>query len=111
MTHVPGLTEQECDLIAGVLRAHPEILRAKVFGSRAKGTHKSSSDVDLAIWGLANDVFAQQKLASELDELPLPYQFEVKAFERIRLHALRDHIERRGITIFEATSLPPAAPG
>lgn len=48
MTHL-GLTQQEQDLICGVLRAHPEIAEAKIFGSRAKGNSRPNSDIDLAL--------------------------------------------------------------
>ena len=43
---------------------------------------------------------AAQAIALELDELPLPYNYDVKAFAAIRLPALREHIERVGTRIW-----------
>jgi hypothetical protein len=55
--------------------------------------------VDLALWGRINALQAEA-IAAELDELPLPYHFDVVAFELIKLQALREHIERAGIQLF-----------
>jgi predicted nucleotidyltransferase len=99
----PGLSEREVLLMAGVLRRHPEVTAAKLFGSRAKGTYTPQSDVDVAVWGEVDDLRAEA-LAAELDELPLPYRFDVKPFASIRLQALRDHIERVGIPLYPVSS-------
>ena len=102
---LPALTPYELALINGVFRRHPEVALAKVFGSRAKGTHSPSSDVDLAVWG-AVDSLRAESIAAELDELPLPYRFEVQPFERISHLALRDHIERVGLAVYPEASRP-----
>jgi uncharacterized protein len=94
-----ALNHRELELITGVFRRHPEIASVKLFGSRAKGVHTPGSDVDLAVWGDVDDIRAEA-IAAELDDLPLPYRFEVKPFEFIQLHALREHIERVGIPIY-----------
>lgn len=96
---VPGLSEREVLLMAGVLRRHPEVISAKLFGSRAKGTYTPRSDVDMAVWGEV-DALRAEAIAAELDELPLPYRFDVKPFACIRLQDLRDHIERVGIPLY-----------
>lgn len=54
------------------------------------------------MWGDI-DALATQAIAAELDELPLPYHYDVLAFASIRLQALRDHIERVGIEVFSAS--------
>ncbi len=95
----PGLNEREVLLMAGVLRRHPEVTSAKLFGSRAKGTFTPRSDVDVAVWGEVDSLRAEA-IAAELDELPLPYRFDVKPFACIRLQALRDHIERVGVPLY-----------
>lgn len=99
MKEIPGLQQKEIELIQGVFKNHPEVSSAKIFGSRAKGTHQQNSDVDLALWGEL-DLLKAESIASDLDELPLPYLFDVKKFDQIRLAALRDHILRVGIEIY-----------
>jgi len=89
------LTDRDTSLIDSVLNQHPEVSQVKLFGSRAKACHTPASDIDLALWGV--DALQAESIAAELDELPLPYRFDVKAFESIKQHSLRDHIQRRGI--------------
>lgn len=95
----PSLSPPELDMLRSVFQRHPEITSVKLFGSRAKGTHSASSDVDLALWGTVNSLEAEA-IAAELDDLPLPYRYEAKPFSRITLPALREHIERVGIDIY-----------
>lgn len=98
MKTVP-LSSRESSLLAGVFRAHPEIAEVRLFGSRAKGTHSPRSDVDLALWGNIDRLQAEA-IAAELDELPLPYRFDVLVFDLISLQPLREHIERVGIRLY-----------
>jgi len=65
----------------------------KIFGSRAKGNHQRGSDIDIALWWVTDD-FAAQAIALELDELSLPYTYDVKAFAAIRLPSLRELARR-----------------
>jgi hypothetical protein len=89
------LTDRETSLISSVLNQHPEVSQVKLFGSRAKGCHTPVSDIDLALWGVS--ALQAESIAAELDELPLPYRFDIKAFESIKQDSLREHIQRRGI--------------
>ena len=98
----PALQPAELDIIRAVFARHPNITAVKLFGSRAKGTQRPESDVDLALWGEV-DALAAASIAAELDELPLPYRYDVQPFASIKLQSLRDHIERVGITIFPVT--------
>jgi len=93
-----GLTDRELDLIRGVLARHGEITGAILFGSRAKGTASPASDIDLALEGIADELHAEA-IAGELEDLPLPYRFDVKAKAAIRSRSLREHIERAGLKI------------
>jgi uncharacterized protein len=93
----------ELVLITRVFRNHPEVSQVKLFGSRAKGSHSVRSDVDLAVWG-AVDPLRAEAIAAELDELPLPYRFEVQSFDHITHRALREHIERIGIPVYPEAS-------
>ena len=44
-----GLSQQTVAQITRVLTEFPDVERAVLFGSRAKGTHKRGSDIDLAL--------------------------------------------------------------
>ena len=95
----PPLKPDELELVRSVFRLHPEVKTATLFGSRAKGTHGNRSDVDLVVSGDVEPLRAET-IAAELEELPLPYRFDVQAFEHIQYQPLREHIQRVGIPIY-----------
>src|SRR5713226_5390277 len=94
-----GLAPHELNLIRGVFRRFPTISEVTLYGSRAKGTYRPESDIDLALVGVDDDVQAEA-VAEELDELPLPYRFDVKAYGDIKYGPLREHIARVGISLY-----------
>jgi predicted nucleotidyltransferase len=98
-----GLTPHEIDLLQGVFRRFPAIREVVLSGSRAKGTYRPESDIDLALIGIDDDVQAEA-VADELDELPLPYQFDVKAYNNVKYGPLREHIARVGIVLYQRDS-------
>jgi len=98
----PPLKTVELEMVRSVFRLHPEVKSATLFGSRAKGTHSDRSDVDLVIAGDVEPLRAEA-IASELDELPLPYRFEVQPLAHIHYRPLLEHIKRVGILIYPAT--------
>jgi predicted nucleotidyltransferase len=97
----PQLEEAELALVRNVFCHHPEVASVVLFGSRAKGTSHAHSDVDLAIEGDITPLQAEA-IAGELDDLPLPYRFDVQPLARISHKPLRDHIDRVGICIYRA---------
>ncbi len=98
---VPPLIPAELEMVRSVFAQHPEVESVTVFGSRAKGTHNDRSDVDLVIAGDIKPLRAEA-IASELDELPLPYRFEVQSLAHIHYGPLLDHIQRVGVRIYPA---------
>ena len=96
---MPPLTTRELMMVREVFSRHPEVEAVKLFGSRAKGTHDPHSDVDLAVWGQIDQLRAEA-IAAELDDLPLPYRYDVIPFHAIQLAELREHIRRVGVPIY-----------
>jgi predicted nucleotidyltransferase len=94
-----GLTDSEQEMIRAVLRRHAEVVEARIFGSRAKGNFQPNSDIDLALWGNTS-VSTITMIAGELEELPLPYTFDVQAYDAIRHQPLREHIDRVGQSFY-----------
>lgn len=94
-----GLREGDWTTIRQVLARHAAVQAAKLFGSRAKGTHRHGSDIDLALLG---PVEREQllEISEELNERTLlPYRFDVVAYDTLDSPALRAHIDRVGILI------------
>ena len=104
MTQDP-LVPQDLELVRSVLRQHPEIECATLFGSRAKGTHTPRSDVDLALAG-PRGAHGAEAIAAELEELPLPYRFDVHALAAITHAPLLEHIKCVGQVIYRSGAQP-----
>ena len=95
-----GLSEQELRILRSALAATPQLTRAWLFGSRAKGTARAASDIDIAVEGLISNLQVEA-LRDRLNELPLPYTVDVQALEDIKSPPLREHIARCGVLLFE----------
>jgi predicted nucleotidyltransferase len=100
-----GLPPAVLTHMADVLRQHPEVERAVLFGSRAKGSARPNSDIDLALYG-AIPTLVLERIAEELDELPTPYLFDLQAIEGLQNPALLEHIQRVGIEIYSSAQAP-----
>jgi len=88
-----GLSDSTLGLLRAVFARHPQVSEAWVYGSRAMGTHRPESDVDIALYGEVDERLAA-RIAGELDELPLPHTFDVQAYPCVRHQPLREHIDR-----------------
>lgn len=97
-----GLREQDLTEIIAAIAIYPEIEKACIFGSRAKGTFKSGSDVDVAIFGSGITFDTLSSLHSALEDCSsMPYLFDILAYQNITENALREHIDRVGRVIYE----------
>ena len=94
-----GLDAEELSQLQALYSCYPEIRKVILFGSRAKGTARKNSDIDLAVDGIENPL-AIESLSMELDELPLPYRFDLQTMSTIKNQSLLEHIERVGIVIY-----------
>lgn len=95
-----GLKESDLDYIISVLTQHPEIDQAILFGSRAKGTEKIGSDIDLALKGRELTKVVTTIAGVLNDESPLPYEFDIIDYNSIENQKLKEHIERVGKIIY-----------
>ena len=46
-----GLKESILENISNILKKYKEVESAKIFGSRARGDYKNTSDIDIALFG------------------------------------------------------------
>lgn len=95
-----GLQDTDLAYIISVLGDFPEIEKAVIFGSRAKGNYKAGSDVDIAIFGDEISFSTIARLHYRLEEEgPLPYFFDIVDYTHSTHKELREHIDRVGKTI------------
>lgn len=96
-----GLKESVLGSIIDVFSRHPKIDKVLLYGSRVKGNYKKGSDIDLALVGEDINIQDLHKILLELDELYLPYGFDLVIFEKIKNEDLVGHINRLGIAIYQ----------
>ena len=103
MTHRFGLNEKIIRQICGVFAHYPQVEKAILYGSRAKGNYKTGSDIDLTLCGGADLTLGiLYKIMDEIDELLLPYTFDLSIYSQVNDPELIEHIKRVGVTFYEA---------
>ena len=96
-----GLPESAIARICAVFAAHPEIEKAVLYGSRAKGNFKPGSDIDLTLYGAGLTDSLLLDLLVELDDLLLPWMIDLSLFASLNHPALQEHIERVGEVFYQ----------
>ena len=91
-----GLRREIIERINEVFAKYPQIEQAILYGSRAKGSFKNGSDIDLTLKGYGLNLSLINGILLELDDLMLPYTFDISVFSRISNVGLVEHIKRVG---------------
>ena len=95
-----GLSPKELEILKDVFKKFDDIKEVILFGSRALGTHKTASDIDLAIKGNV-DINTLSKLKYTLEEdTNLPYFFDVVIYDNLDNLELKKHIDEFGKIIY-----------
>lgn len=96
-----GLSERVLDQILSVFLSYPKVDKAILYGSRAKGNYRPGSDIDITLFGDNLTILDLHNLEIMLDELYLPYSFDLSIFEKLQNEDLIDHINRVGKVMFD----------
>jgi uncharacterized protein len=106
-----GLLNTDLELIIKALIRQPKVKSASIFGSRAKGSYKTGSDVDIALKGNELDFETLNQLSYWLnEETAMPYKFDLLNYNSIKEPALKEHIDRVGIEFYSSSSIPGKEP-
>ncbi|MBI9034239.1 MAG: nucleotidyltransferase domain-containing protein [Bacteroidales bacterium] len=98
-----GLKQETIAQIIEVLSHYPQIDKAIIYGSRAKGTFRLGSDIDMTLVGEGLSLSVVYGLSNEIDDLLLPYTFDISILSQISNPDLLDHINRVGIIFYSKT--------
>jgi predicted nucleotidyltransferase len=97
-----GLTSAEYKELQEHLSSHPYIERVILYGSRALGTQRDGSDIDITLIGKhINRQNTVHPLRETLEETTLPYRFDISLLKEIDHPNLKEHIAKYGKTLFE----------
>ena len=97
-----GLAESVIERIKTVFSHYQQIEQALLYGSRAKGSYREGSDIDLTLVGGEDLTSAMlTKVIDELDDLLLPYVIDLSLLRNITDIAVLDHIKRVGVAVYE----------
>jgi len=102
-----GLPDVTVDRLHGVLARQPQVEKAILYGSRAKGNFRNGSDIDLTLYGGSDlDMPVLYRILEEIDDLLLPYQVDLSLFHDIDDPELIAHIQRVGLPFYEKVIHP-----
>jgi uncharacterized protein len=96
-----GLSDETVAKIQAVLARFPQVERAILYGSRAKGNYKTGSDIDLTLYGKDLTHELRSKIDSALDDLDLPYTIDLSLFDQLTHPELKEHIGRVGEVFYQ----------
>ena len=91
-----GLKKETLKKINSIFAGYEEVEEVVLYGSRAKCKYKPGSDVDLTLKGKKLNLKLLNKISLDLDDLLLPYTFDLSIYNHITHTDLIEHIERIG---------------
>lgn len=96
-----GMTDDELELLCSLFARQREIERVILYGSRARGTHKPFSDVDITLLGVGLTRSHLSRLMTDIDESSLPYFFDISLFAKLTNPDLIEQIEHTGVVLYQ----------
>ncbi len=97
-----GLKKEVIQKINSIFLNHKEIAKVILYGSRAKGSYKDGSDIDLSIFSEVSLSISQlHRIELELDDLLLPYMIDISIYDRLKNEDLKEHIFRVGKLFYQ----------
>ncbi|MEO5912464.1 MAG: nucleotidyltransferase domain-containing protein [Pelobium sp.] len=97
-----GLKENDIFKINKIFQKYHEIKEVIIYGSRALGNYRPGSDIDLTLIGNGLNLNLINKLATDIDDLLLPYLFDISIYQHIKNEDLLLHIDRNGKVFYHS---------
>jgi predicted nucleotidyltransferase len=97
-----GIPQRSLDTLYGIFSKYGALKKVILYGSRAMGTYKNGSDIDITLD--AGDGFTDldlSRVCGDLDESDLPYFVDCSILSQIGNPELLEHIARVGKVLYE----------
>lgn len=95
-----GLKPKHFQLLYKILSGNSAVTHAWLFGSRALGTFKPSSDIDIAVQGEGLSLTDMAQLLDQFEQSSLPFKVDLVVMNKINSAELLGHIKQYGVVIF-----------
>ena len=95
-----GLRDQDIDALRRTFHHFSFVREVRVFGSRASGIARRSSDLDLAISSPEATPTDWAELCDALENTPIIYELDIVRSEQVANKRLKAKIAREGVTIY-----------
>ena len=96
---IPGLPPADSAAVLKLLKQQQGVEQVLLYGSRAMGRNHSGSDVDLCLVAPSLKLEDVLVLGAHLDDLLLPWRFDMQLQHRIDHPGLHEHIQRVGVAL------------
>ena len=93
---IPGIPDDKCARLLAVLGSESNVTEVLLYGSRAKGSHRPGSDIDLTVKGHGLTHAWLLRASRAIDDLLLPWQVDLSLYDDIANADLIEHIRRVG---------------
>ena len=96
---IPGLPPADSAAVLKLLKQQKGVEQVLLYGSRAMGRNHSGSDVDLCLVAPSLKLEDVLLLGAHLDDLLLPWRFDLQLQHCIDHPGLLEHIQRVGVAL------------
>lgn len=99
-----GLRDTDLTYMAELFTRHPDIEQVWLYGSRAKGTNRPGSDVDLALVGpdVKRETVRHIHFVLE-EESPMPFFFDVLHWNTLANSTMKAEIQRTAQPLYQCS--------
>lgn len=101
-----ALRNKDLAALRAACRRFPAVQEVRVFGSRANGTARRASDLDLAISAPTASATEWADLCDALENAPLIYDLDLVRPEQTDNERLKERIAREGVTVYPVEDAP-----
>lgn len=97
-----GLSEKIINEIQTVLSSFPQIEKALIYGSRAKGNYRDDSDIDVCLFG--ENLSAEnttKPLSAKLGSIDCLYEIDLTIYDKIDCSKVKKYVDDWGKIIYQ----------
>jgi proline iminopeptidase len=105
-----GLSENIRNSLRQAFARFHEIDSVLMYGSRATGTFRPHSDIDLAVVAPTMTEREFSRLWTTLDDLPILFRLDVVLWDQLTNPTLKQNILEDGVVFYRAAQSPTSSP-